>query len=109
MCSVAAHFAMFQHFSEANNGGKARGEGGFGFLGDGFVGFAKELAPLGMADNDVAATGFDEHLRRDFAGKGAFFFPKDVLSPDGDLCAASGLDGGMNSCERRSDDDVALQ
>ena len=58
-----AAFAVFQHFPNAYDRSKAGSEGGFRFLGDGLVGFSKKLAPFGMADDDVAAAGFDEHLR----------------------------------------------
>ena len=68
----------------------------------------EDLAAFGVADDDVAASGFDEHFRRDFAGEGAFFAPGKILAGDGDVAAFCGFDGNGDSRERRRDDDVAV-
>src|ERR1700730_18703635 len=39
-------FALGKGFADANNGDEPGGQGGLGFLGDGFVGLGEVLAPL---------------------------------------------------------------
>ena len=101
--------AMVEHFPDTNDGNEPRGEGGFRFLRDGFVGLAEELPSFRMTDDDVAASGLDKHLGRDFSGESAFLFVENVLRRDGDLCTASGFDSRMNGRKGRRDDDVALR
>src|SRR5579864_8144967 len=61
-----------------------------------------------MADNHVTATCLDNHLRRDFPGKRAFFFPEDVLSADTDVRAARALHRHSECGVRRCNDNVAV-
>ena len=108
MRSVWPAFAFGEGFADADDGSESRGQGGFGFFGYRFVGFAEELAAFGMADDDVAASGFGEHGGGNFSGEGAFFFPVDVLSGDGDFCVFGGFDGRGDGCVWRGYDDVAV-
>jgi hypothetical protein len=103
-----AHLAVGESFADTNDWNESGGEGRFGFLGDGFVGLAKELASLGVSDDGVTAAGFGEHRSGDFAGEGAFFFPEDILTGNGDVSAARGLDRRGNRRERWGDDDVPI-
>ena len=48
-------------------------------LRDHVVSFAKNMAPLGMTDEDKVATDLCQHRGADFAGKGAAFLPMAVL------------------------------
>src|SRR5690242_17688688 len=61
-----------------------------------------------MADDDVAAAGFDKHGSGNFAGEGAFLTPGNILAGDGDGGTFGGFDSGRDRCEWRSNDDVAM-
>src|SRR5712692_9115948 len=61
-----------------------------------------------MANDNVATAGLHEHLRGNFAGKSAFFFPEHILPANGDVRAPRALDGGGDRRVRRCDDDVAM-
>src|SRR5262249_36879604 len=105
---LEAIVAIFLSFAKANDGSEAGYQRRKGLLRDIVVGFAEELAALGVADDDVAAARFDEHWGGDFAGEGAFFAPRDVLAADGDVAALCDFRGGGDCGERRSDHDVAM-
>jgi len=74
----------------------------------GLIGFAKELAALGVADDDGPTTGLDQHARGDLSGEGAFPLPVKVLRRNCDGRAARRFDRGSQSRKRWSDDDVAM-
>src|SRR5271157_4555322 len=71
-----AGLAVGEHFANAHDGRKSRSESGFGLLEDGFVGLAEELAPLGVADNRIAASRFDQHAGGNLPGVSALLFPE---------------------------------
>src|SRR6184192_3375818 len=60
---------MRKMFAYTDNGSETSGERRFRFLGDSFFRVAKELAALGVTDDDVAAARFDEHASGDFTGE----------------------------------------
>src|SRR3989440_4041922 len=103
-----ASLAVLLRFSQANNGREAASQRHQGLLGDIVIRLTKKLAALGVADDDVAATGFGKHEGGNFAGEGAFLAPGDVLTSDGDAGAFRGFDSGAYCGERRGDDDVAV-
>src|SRR4029077_18195258 len=103
-----APLAVVERLSDAHDGNEAHGESGLGFLCNGFVSFAEKLPPFRVADNDVPASGFNQHLRRDFSGERAFLFPKNILRGNGNLRVSSGFPGGMDGGKGWSDYDVAL-
>src|ERR1700736_6176501 len=82
--SGAIGLAIGQGFAHANDGREAGGEGGFGLFKNGFFGFTEVLPALGMTDDGVAATGFNQHGSGDFAGESAFLFPENILGRNGD-------------------------
>src|SRR5439155_16095639 len=81
-CLGEADVALFLCFSQANDGGQTAFQRHQSFFVDVVVGFAKELASLGMADDNVAAASFSKHGGGNFAGEGAFLAPGDVLAGD---------------------------
>src|SRR5208283_2459296 len=104
----ASRLAVSQHLANADDGREARSERRFGLLEHGFVGIAKELTALRMADDGIAATSLDKHNSGDLAGERAFLLPVNVLAGDGDFGAFGGFDGDRNVGERRGDDDVTV-
>src|SRR6266436_4858589 len=103
-----AGVAFVLSFSQEDDGGEAALQGHQSFFGDVVVGFAKKLAPLGMADDDVAAAGFGKHGGGNFAGECTFLAPGDVLTGDGDAGAFGAFERGGDRCERRGDNNVAV-
>ena len=59
--------------------------GGARFFGNQLVGFLRILAPLGMAEDDVAHGEFLEHSGGDFAGEGAEIVLAHVLRAQPDV------------------------
>src|SRR2546426_8656656 len=107
-CFGQAGVALFLGFSQANDGGETAGKSHQGLLGDVVIALAKNLAALGVADDDVAAADLGKHRSGDFAGEGAFLDPGNVLAVDGDAGAFCGFDGGRERGERRRNDNVAM-
>src|SRR5208282_806669 len=103
-----AGLALGEGLPDADDGSQTGGESGAKLAVHLVIGFAKDVAPLGMPDESEAAAQLGDHARGDFAGPGAFLLPVEVLRADGDVGAARGFDGGGKGGERRSDDEVAL-
>ena len=99
-------FAFGKRFPDANNRLERGGVGGQGFFGDQFVRFLLVLAPLGMAQNDVAHGKFLEHARRDFAGERAEVMLAHVLRAEADVRVEDRLGNFAQRREGRADDDV---
>ena len=74
-----------QGFADAEDGGKPGSKGGLDLFVHRLIGLAEILPPLGVADDDMAAAGINEHLRRDFAGEGPFLLPVAVLGGEADI------------------------
>ena len=93
-------FAVIEQFADAHYRSKTGIQGGNRFLGDGVVSIAKELPALGVADDDVAATGFGKHGRSDLAGEGTFLVPVHILAGNGDAVdmAVNGGATTMSQC-----------
>ena len=77
-------------------------------LGDERVGFLLILAPLGMAEDDVAHGKFLEHPGANFAGERAEIVLAHVLRAEPDVRVQDGLGHRLQRREWRADDDVHL-
>ncbi len=62
-----------------------------------------------MPDDHAAASGVDEHARRNLAGERAFALPVQILRGDADGAAARGFHCRSERGEGRGDHDVAMR
>ncbi len=87
---VVGFFAapLAQGFADAENRTHAVGHHRRDFLRDHRIAFVKDVAPLGVTENDIMATGFTEHRRADFAGKRAALGPVAILRGQFDITVA---------------------
>src|SRR5208282_1199249 len=74
----------------------------------GFIRLAKELPPLGMANNHALAARVQNHAHRDFASERPFFLPIRILRCDCDGGTASGVRRSSERGKRRRDHNVAV-
>src|SRR5271156_2193578 len=88
----AAPIALGQRFADADDGTQPGAERGAKFAVNLVVGLLEDVAPLGVPNQSVVATGLGDHGGGDLSGPGAFFFPVEVLRGDGDLGSARSLD-----------------
>ena len=77
-----AALALLERLADAQDRHQAVAQGRDELARDERVVFPVQGAPLGMADDDVAAADIGEHRGRDLAGMGAGFFRADVLRPE---------------------------
>jgi len=101
-----AHVALFQEFADAEHGEEARREAGLDLLVDHFVGFAHDVAPLAVAQENGDDADLLEHGRGDFAREGALGLPVDVLGADLDRAPLQDLADGFQREERGEDEDL---
>ena len=78
------------------------------FLAIRLVALLLELAPLGMAENDVADGKLLQHARGDLARKGAVVVLAHVLRAQADGAVEHGLGNLAQGGEGRADDDIDL-
>ena len=97
--------ALLERLADADDRRHGRGEDGGRLLAHVLVGLAEDLAPLGVAHDDVGHGHLGEHGRTDLARVGPFGLPVAVLGAQVDgypvgvehgLEAAKGGEGGMN-------------
>ena len=82
-----AGLALGEQFAHADDRRQPRGQGRVELLVDGGVGFAQDVPPLAVAENDVFAAEIAEHGGAQFAGEGPVLFVVHVLGAQGDLRA----------------------
>ncbi len=75
-------------------------------LGDETVILSQEVAPLGMADDDIAHSKVQEHGGGNLTGVGAALFPVHVLGPQPDPATSQGFSGGGQGGKGGADQDL---
>src|ERR1035437_8180720 len=90
-----AGFTIFEDFSHANDEDESGFDGGLELEVDGVIGLAEVLAAFGVPDDDVGNADCEQHGGVDFSGEGAFLFPVEILSADGDVRSFGSGDGGL--------------
>jgi hypothetical protein len=73
------------------------------------VGLSKVLPPLGVPDDDVAASGLGQHPCGDFAGERAFFVPIEILPADRYFAALGGVHRSGDRRKWRRNHHVAMR
>src|SRR5262249_17983429 len=66
------------------------------------------MTPFGMSHNYVRAARFYQHLRRNLAGKRAFFLPMVVLTRNDYAASLRGFHSRRNRSKRRRNDYVTM-
>ena len=101
-----AAFALIQRLADADDWRQPRGEGRTDLAIHRCVGFTKQRAALGVADDHVLRPRFRDHRRAHFAGEGSLALPVQILRGDGDGAVACRVRRCMQGGERRRHDDV---
>jgi len=77
--------ALFQQFSHTEDGFQTGGRSGSDFQVNQFIGFAENMPPLRVPDDDIGAAAVNQHFTTDFAGESPVLLKIDILSAQLDL------------------------
>jgi hypothetical protein len=104
---VPAGLPLRLGLANADNGNQAGAERRLRLGAHQVIGFAVIAAPLGMADDDVAAADVGQHGRADIAGVRALLGRVAVLRAQAHRAAGERLGHRQQQLERRADQEVA--